>query len=338
MVSVYGGSLGGYVSVEGGDVTFSGNSVQSVASEEHKVLCFDCKGAHGSSSLGGSSVTIRFVENETGRTMSTEARILVVSCDLICLRSAPANNCLHRRSCGLGERVLVSWKPRDAPIRVNVDGGKFTGSAGIGELEWDVFNGGHSATISLGACTYSPSFSVLPPSGVEGLDPQRMINTNLSAGVAGGALLCQSFRILPLTVSFSRLQIEEVPCNEGIPPEGYFDCISDSLIQRTHTRLAGAGRWVSVDKNNVMSGFDSAGCWDSLPEIGIGGWAGGGTLVWKVPFGWKSCENKDEYAEPVGEFAEDVRQTFTLSFNGDFRVYKLDHMAGRTIQGESIND
>ena len=62
------------------------------------------------------------------------------------------------------------------------------------------------------------------------------------------------------------------------------------------------------------------------------GWLGGGSLIWKVPFGWAEFD-ANSASKPIGVFAEDVRQITTISADGDFSVMKLDHTATRQING-----
>ena len=52
----------------------------------------------------------------------------------------------------------------------------------------------------------------------------------------------------------------------------------------------------------------------------------------KIPFGWKHHSARLD-AGPVGIFAEDTRQTVSITADGDFRVEKLGHTAIRRIDG-----
>ena len=61
-------------------------------------------------------------------------------------------------------------------------------------------------------------------------------------------------------------------------------------------------------------------------------WLGGGSLIWKVPFGWVES-GANSASEPIGVFAEDVRQITTITADGDFSVMKLGHTAIRQING-----
>ena len=62
------------------------------------------------------------------------------------------------------------------------------------------------------------------------------------------------------------------------------------------------------------------------------GWLGGGSLTWKVPFGWKKFDDSSS-SDPIGIFAEGTRQITSITETGDFKVEKLGHTAIRRING-----
>ena len=182
------------------------------------------------------------------------------------------------------------------------------------------------------------------PQRVEGCNARAYTN-GLAPGVAGGLQLRQGYRIHPLTVSFEGLSIEEVPCDEVIPPQGYFAFTPTNIFLRSHTRKAGAGEWVEVTEGNWVGGemsFDKAGYLSDLPRMMPDGTATtntafgwlGGSLTWKVPFGWNKKPFADK-ADQVGTFAEGTRQVFRINANGDFFVDKLKHTAERKLSGET---
>lgn len=63
------------------------------------------------------------------------------------------------------------------------------------------------------------------------------------------------------------------------------------------------------------------------------GWLGG-EMTWKIPFGWQMRSIEwPSAAPPLGSFAEDSRQVFTLTAGGDFKISKLGNEAERKIDG-----
>ena len=63
------------------------------------------------------------------------------------------------------------------------------------------------------------------------------------------------------------------------------------------------------------------------------GWLDG-SLVWKVPFGWKGAfDIHTSITNPIGRFAEGTLQEMSINPRGDFSIKKLKHTAVRQIDG-----
>ena len=297
---------------------------------------FRCEGAGngGTPSVGG------IISGPDGTDVDY-AQTTVVKVEIQHEREAPENENLNRHDYGIGEWMYIRQFPMSPGINVSApDAVVRGGSTQI--IMWGVSNVEHSLSCSLYGVEYKPLVRVLKPTGIEGYDAQAYTN-GLPPGVAGGLHLVQRYRVLPLTVNFTRLRIEEVPCYDPIPLTGYFIYTSPNKFPRTHTRDAGAGEWFFVDPGNLVGasedGRDKAGCKvaltrrmpDGTPTDDPSyGWLGG-DLPWKVPFGWK---HRDSSAiEPVGIFAEDTRQILSITESGDFSVHKLQHTATRQLDG-----
>jgi len=62
-------------------------------------------------------------------------------------------------------------------------------------------------------------------------------------------------------------------------------------------------------------------------------------MVWRVPFGWQSRgKDQDDPVEPIGRFATETTQIFSISENGDFKIEKLGHSSERKINGDVFTD
>ena len=106
--------------------------------------------------------------------------------------------------------------------------------------------------------------------------------------------------------------------------------------------------WHTVDLENYLAkAYDFAGYNGELNRMmpdgtetsnTAYGWLNGGTLTWKIPFGWKSASDTASNAPPVGVFAEGTRQIMSITANGDFSVQKLGHEAIRFIDGTVMLD
>ena len=87
---------------------------------------------------------------------------------------------------------------------------------------------------------------------------------------------------------------------------------------------------------------DCAGMLGALPRVDADGhetddpqcgWCSG-SMTWKIPFGWQSSVFVWPSATPqLGTFAQDTRQTFTISDFGDYKVRKFANEAERKIDG-----
>ena len=294
---------------------------------------FRCEGAEngGTPSVGG------IILGPDGSDASY-AQTSVVRVDIQPQKEAPTNQCLRRHKFGIGEVVFVYQYPTSPLITVSATDAKI-GSASLHRIEWGVSNVEHELSFSLNEVEYFPLVTVKKPTAIEGYDAQAE-TYGLPTNSAGGLKLVQRYRVLPLDVSFEWLKVEEVPCYDEIPPTGYFMYTPTNIVYRSHTKTAGAGKWWPVEVGNYYGQSDdvrdAAGIKGELPRITpeynfttntAYGWMDG-SLVWKVPFGWKHVDAPAR-DEAVGTFADETRQVFTITEAGDFSVQKLQHTAMR---------
>ena len=300
---------------------------------------FRCEGAGN----GGTPSVSGIISGLDG-TDSSCAQTSVVRVEIQRQRSAPDNDRLNRHEYGIGERMYIYQYPSFPRISVLATDATVN-SPSLHIIDWGVSNVEHPLSLSLNSVEYVPLVQIFKPTGIEGYDAQTQTN-GLPVGVAGGLLLVQRYKVLPLTVRFTGIKIEEVPCDEAIPPTGYFIYAPTNEYFRAHTKAAGAGNlWYSVDSQNCLgtdldirdrAGFEYE-VYRMMPDGTTTtnteyGWLGGGSLIWKVPFGWVES-GANSASEPIGVFAEDVRQITTITADGDFSVMKLGHTAIRQING-----
>ena len=297
---------------------------------------FRCEGAGN----GGTPSVSGIISGLDG-TDSSYAQTSVVRVEITNTKDAPNNQCPNRHEYGIGEEMLFIQRPSSPEVTISATDTTIRGVA-TRTIEWGVLDIEHTLSLSLYGVEYVPLVTILRPTGIEGYDAQTHTN-GLPLGVAGGLELVQRYRVLPLTVDFTALRIEEVPCDDAIPPTGYFIYTAPDVFYRTHSTDAGAGHWVLVEDGNYVGGTnarDRGGFLGELPRrMPDGtettdpayGWLGG-SLTLKIPFGWKHHSARLD-AGPVGIFAEDTRQTVSITADGDFRVEKLGHTAIRRIDG-----
>ena len=298
---------------------------------------FRCEGAEN----GGTPGIWGIISGPDG-TDSSYAQTTVVRVAIEAKENAPNNDRDNRHEFGIGEAMYVYQYPTSPEITVSANDATVR-SGSFHFVTWGVSNIEHSLSLSLHNVEYLPLVTIQRPTGIEGYDAQTKTN-GLPVGVAGGLLLVQRYKVLPLTVNFEGIKIEEVPCYDAIPPTGYFIYASTNEFPRTHSSAAGAGNlWMSIESGNCVKSSirDRAGfeheIYRMMPDGTTTtnteyGWLGGGSLIWKVPFGWAEFD-ANSASKPIGVFAEDVRQITTISADGDFSVMKLDHTATRQING-----
>ena len=303
-----------------------------------------CEGARESASENDIKIEGNLIENSGSAAINETTDITVVRIDLKTRRDAPRNTCIGRHIHGIGEEFFVYQYPSCPVVTPVVNDATLTDLGGVKIITWGVSNITHSLSLRISDLSYDPLVNVLVPSGIEGVNVEARTN-GLPSGIAGGIELRQCYRVLPLSVSFEGIAIEEVPCDEVIPPDGYFAYTPTNIFYRSHTRAAGAGRWIGVGSGNYVGGidaFDKAGYHGPLPRMTEEGtitsdpsygWLGG-SLTWKIPFGWQTNPAPSPLSDPVWSFADNTRQIFRITANGDFSIEKLGHVATRTLSGD----
>ena len=342
-VSAYGGENGGTLILTAQDLgclrRIGGGSVSLPAEivlgpYMSYSATFRCEGAEN----GGTPGVWGIISGVDG-TDSSYAQTSVVRVEIECEKKAPENNRLNRHDYGIGEYMRVCQYPTSPSLDVAVTDAKVLNGS-LHRVEWGVSNVEHTLSLSLNQVEYVPLVRVLTPTGIQGYDAQALTN-GLPAGVAGGLLLVQRYKVLPLTVNFEGIKIEEVPCYDAIPPTGYFIYADTNEFPRTHSSAAGAGElWMSIESGNCVKSSirDRAGFLHEIYRMMPNGttttntaygWLGG-SLTWKVPFGWTAF-GAPASADPIGVFAWDVRQITSITETGDFSIQKLGHKATRQI-------
>ncbi|MCQ2395055.1 MAG: hypothetical protein MJ249_12295 [Kiritimatiellae bacterium] len=312
---------------------------------ERWTVSYLCEGASESSATNDVSVSGTVTDVVSGQMRSDEAAVSSIRVEFSPHIRAPANKSVFRHKFGIGEQMNFRQFPPLPALSLSVVGGMENFNLDGDEDEsryviWSFRDEEHSVLASWNGVRYRPLVSVVCPTGIETRNEHWETN-GLPPGVAGGICVVQQYFVKPLDVSFTALSIEEVPCFDEIEPTGYFSVVTGKF-QRTHTERAGAGRLWPVADGNWVIGEDCAGVAVALARVKPDGtetddpqygWLGG-ELTWKIPFGWQLCSIKwPMRAPPLGTFAEESRQVFTLTASGDFKIHKLGNEAERKIDG-----
>ena len=157
-----------------------------------------------------------------------------------------------------------------------------------------------------------------------------MIDYSTPKGTAGYfGLALSGITLLPRTVCFGNIFVEEIPTDEGTRT-GYFtnpffsDCWSHSYAQ-------GAGIWIGVDGNNELDTVDQATCGAVPPP-----WSSGG-MVWPIPMGFH-VEQAALGTPPIGEINANVSSVYTLMSSGKAILSKLGHWVSRNTNDVIVVD
>ena len=316
------------------------------AHETFKASCI-YEGASPSGSKEDVTISGFFVDTETGsRVNCNESKMTVIRVGLAPYAYAINNNLPSRHVFGVNELVEYTHEPSSLNVVWDVSGG-----GTLYEFEGDMYYrcplsvAQNPLIVRYDSVAYEPQLSILAPTGIVAQNAHVLKYINVPDGHAGGLGLVQEFHVKPREVSFSRIAVEEVPCNSS-SLNGYFNfpSISNGLTAISHTTVAGAGRWFKVDLHGRVGGatqmVDTASIKTELsPMLPNGtlspyvadGWLNG-SMTWDNPFGWTDFD-PSAGAPPAGVFATGVQDIFSITADGDFSVLKLENTALRTVDG-----
>ncbi len=360
----------------GGALTLSGTNMEKLVAVDGGVLLpyYDSlaegetfyatgvyEGAEGSSGEGDVVVQGGIVPNYPFIPPSDDASLTSVKVALEAEFTARDNPCQTRHTYGVGERVRFTATPGLSTINLHA----VKADSGDVGTPYDTFRGGNISmstgdsdvdasqsrtyicpaagtrpdiTVTFAGSEYRPVMTVLEPSEV--VSPfATCTGSFLPWQVALGRLVVENY-IGPFHVSFQGVKVSEIPCYDVIPPTGYY-ATTNYTGRLTHDEDAGAGDMYLISSGNYWR-QDHAG-YDSPVE----NWAAG-TLVWKVPIGWKRllfendsasmtsvCDHErfhDVTSRPllIGGRTDAYTQTFRIDADGTMSVEKFGWRLIRT--------
>jgi hypothetical protein len=242
--------------------------------------------------------------------------------------------CEDRHVVGVRETIECFAIP-DIGSLSEIGGGEFRGN-GKYYVAPLIADGSVLSYVVDGSC-YIFEVKVIEPSVIVARSP-KVCNFGLGENTAGGAGMELEIYILPETVSFTGIAMEEVPSSEGVHV-GYFSNVFFMNIWY-HTLDMGAGQWCNIKPNNYWS-TDSAMMGDILPlekpngdmtyDLTEGAWSNG-ELVWHIHWGWRD-RNAETGDEPVKSMLVRYDQTFRIDSEGTLSVSKFGHVVSRGTNG-----
>ena len=240
-----------------------------------------------------------FTENgPDGETCSDEDKLTCVKLELEAQYTAAQNASQSRHTYGVGELVKFRVTPvvsgeilrvvkADAGDSVT-DYDTFGGSLEIAPAAENVYrcpatDTSPDVTLRYKGVEYKPSMTVIEPQLV--ITREATGSGTFWPGDVGMGILTTRNYIGPFNVSFSGVQIYEVPCTNAIPPTGYF--ATTNYTGPLMHDYPNAGYLHIPDAQNYWA-TDEAG-----RDVPYSDWSAG-TLTWKVPIGWRRIRQGDE--------------------------------------------
>lgn len=185
----------------------------------------------------------------------------------------------------------------------------------------------------VGLCHYDFDLTILEPTGLVARSSIAK-DFGVATNHAGGAGMNLEIYVLPETVAFNGIAMEEIPSQEGVH-QGYFSNIAFSNGWY-HTTEMRAGRWMKIKSDNFWE-VDKAWMGIELPRelpngdmtynLSMGEWSDG-RLVWNIPWGWGELSSS-QGDPPVKTMTVRYDQTFTFDEYGTLTIAKFQHTVSR---------
>ena len=311
-IDAYGGSGGGALTLSGvnmdklvavnGNVTLPYNDVLAPGATYHVAGVYE--GVNESDEENDVVVQGNLVPNYPYNVPSPQARLTAAKVALEAEFTARDNPCQSRHTYGVGERVKFNVTPALSTVELKViksdNGGKSVYDTFENEFTVDastqriytcpIVSITPDITVSCAGSRYRPMMKIVEPSHVV-TQSAEFDGVCWPMGECGEAGLQTVNYIAPFYVSFQGVAVSEVPCNEAIPPTGYFTNLTSHL---THGTTEGAGRAMWIKPNNYWT-TDNAFTTSFIPN-----WSPG-TLIWKIPIGWHRKQLSGNGWHSVGE-------------------------------------
>ena len=276
------------------------------------------------------SAVATFNEYMSGDAMTNAAHLTVVE-----LKFEPQitrEGCENRHLVGVREIVNCYAYP-DVGEWGEIGGGELVVRLGVQNYMCPLLSDGSMLYYSFGGMRYDFALMVVEPSMMIAV-PQFAYDFCVATNHAGGSGMRLQLHVLPDTVSFEGIALEEVPSMEGTH-QGYFSNVFFQAVWY-HTIGMGAGKWKNVKPGNFW-GKDDVCMGEELPreltngvmtyDLSEGSWSSG-LLVWSIKWGWAEI-NRSDGDPPAKEMTAPCNQTFAFAGNGTLSISKFQHAVSR---------
>lgn len=330
-LTVMGNNLNKLSKVSGADLPYSAVTIPAGMEVTYEVVY---EGAAPSGEVND-IVIVATAESEGLATITAEDAMTAVRVTLMAQYTAPENACSNRHIYGVGEKVRLSHLPESFALNWTVDRFPFSNeivNSGEGSVLVLTYDGRLAPALSAqgNGVVLNIPMELVEPQGIV-CQGARWDETCSSKGLAGGFGMVLRLYVLPMTVSFQGVDMMEVPCDDVIPPTGYYttSAFNGSL---THTIAAGAGIWNHISEGNFWM-EDNA--WANRR---VTPWFDG-QLSWKIPIGWFLRFDDESASWPRGTNINACRRigtdvSFLQVFNIDaYGTIKLSKHANEIVRG-----
>lgn len=273
-----------------------------------------------------------FTETGTSGQVSSSEKVTAVRVELTPCATAPENPSAHRHLLGIGEIVNCLQYPSSPSVTWQSDSGwTVSNSLGVTFFTAPLLAGENGIHATCEGQVYSPRVRVIEPEGIVAENAEA-VRYDVPKGEAGGIGMKLDLYVIPRTVSFSNIAMQETPCLTGTH-SGYFDnpAFADEWCHWTNH---GAGEWHNIRGDNFF--FKDyprvQGAWPRMMDDGTittnktYGWQDG-TMVWDIPIGWGAKGTEDNSGQ-VGVI-EGYKQEFVIFSDGFTGVRKFSNQVTR---------
>ena len=280
-------------------------------------------------------VTTTFTENvPNAEPVSSRAKVTSVKVELEAVYVAPENPSHYRHIYGVGERIKCRHQPTSVSAiwrvasyvaeNVMTDGSECDKEITFAHLAEN------KPRVEVECCSveYLPQFVLVEPTDVIAYSASWN-GTCLPRGRAGGFGMKMNLYVYPMHVSFQGIDMVEVPCNDVVPPIGYYASTNfDGYL--SHCSDAGAGWWHHVKAGNYWTEDEVGSGERHMP------WSNG-ILVWNVPIAWNYRFDdtlswpRNHYSSTCKKIREDsaFQQIYGIDGTGSVTIEKFDHVVER---------
>ena len=276
------------------------------------------------------TATATFTEVFSGDVMCATAATTVVKLKLT--PWARKQGCDNRHLVGVGESIWCTAAP-DLGQWGETGGGELDNGMSTMSYICPLTSDGSSLHYEVGRSRYDFDLTILEPTGIVARLPEAR-DFGIATNHAGGAGMNLQIYMLPETVAFNGISMEEIPSQEGVHQD-YFSNIYFSDLWY-HTTDRGAGKWRRINQDNFW-GEDRAWMGDELPrelpngnmtfDMTRGEWSDG-LLVWNITWGWGE-QSSSQGDPPAKALTVRYDQTFTFDEYGTLTVSKFQNTVSR---------